>query len=56
MDPGQLPVFYRMQKTSFAINELIERVFVTDFGINGIKYDSIEQVYNQALTGHKTVA
>lgn len=42
--------------TSTGINDLIENHFEEHYGIEGITYDNIEQVYNPKISGIQTLA
>lgn len=44
-------IIQRFQKTSLVLNELIGNMFRENYGIDGITYDNIEDVYNPLLTG-----
>ena len=45
-----------LQLTSTGINSLIQNHFEEHYGIEGITYDNIEQVYNPKISGISTVA
>ena len=48
---GNLPEFDRLKKTSFTMNEMIGDMFRNGYGLNGITYNNIEQVYNPLVSG-----
>ena len=48
-------VFTRLEKTSSAINELVGKIFRERYGINGLSYDNIEQVFNPMNSGIPTM-
>ena len=48
---GNLPEFERLKKTSFTMNEMIGDMFRNVYGLNGITYNNIEQVYNPLVSG-----
>lgn len=45
-----------LQLTSTGINSLIQNHFEEHYGIEGITYDNIEQVYNPKISGISTIA
>jgi len=45
------PVFSRLRKTQFAINEMVTSFFKDGFGMEGIDYENVEQVYDPMRTG-----
>jgi hypothetical protein len=45
------PVFHRLKKTHFAINEMVTSFFKDGFGMEGIDYENVEQVYDPMRTG-----
>lgn len=52
------PIIQRFEKTSGALNEMIACLFAQSYGIEGIDYENIEEVYNPLRSGfgslHKT--
>ncbi len=51
-----LPTFQRLQKQFVAVNFLIEDLMQQQYGLMGINFDNIEDVYNTHITGLKTLA
>lgn len=51
-----MPTFRRLEKQFTAVNFLLEDLMQRQFGIKGITFDNIEDVYNRHVTGLKTLA
>ena len=47
--------FEKLKKTTAYIDQLIENAFLTRFGIKGINYANLEQVYNPLVSGFGTM-
>ena len=45
------PVIQRFEKTSTILNQSIGDIFREGYGIDGITYDNVEEVYNPLRTG-----
>ena len=56
LSPSILPTFQRLQKQFVAVNFLIEDLMQQQYGLMGINFDNIEDVYNTHVTGLKTLA
>lgn len=54
-DIQDLPVFHRLNQTAQMVNHQIGETFERQFGIKGITFDNIEQVYNSHVSGIPTV-
>ena len=54
-DIQDLPVFHRLNQTAQMANHQISETFERQFGIKGITFDNMEQVYNQHVSGIPTV-
>jgi hypothetical protein len=45
-----LPVFEKLQKTSFVLNERVRMMVKESYGFEGITFDNIEQLFNSHIT------
>jgi hypothetical protein len=50
LDPTSLPVFEKLQKTSFVLNERVKMMVKESYGFDGITFDNIEQLFNPRVT------
>jgi hypothetical protein len=50
LDPKSLPVFEKLQKTSFVLNERVKMMVKESYGFDGITFDNIEQLFNPRVT------
>mgnify|MGYP000347554634 CR=1 FL=1 len=53
---GNFGTFEKLQKTASVFDEQIRQNFLVQYGIDGISFSSIEQVYNPLVTGIATMA
>ena len=50
LSPATLPVFEKLQKTSFVLNERVRMMVKESYGFEGIMFDNIEQLFNSHIT------
>lgn len=45
----------RLKKTMFSVDTLVDQIFEERFGIKGVSFSNIEQVYNPYMSGIPTM-
>ena len=50
LSPATLPVFEKLQKTSFVLNERVGMMVRESYGFEDITFDNIEQLFNPRMT------